>query len=578
MMRHSLSEKWIKASIAGTIWAASEIVLGSFLHNLRVPFSGNILTAIGIIILISISYIWTERGLFWRAALLCALLKTMSPSAVIFGPMIAIFTEGLLLELSVRIFGRTIVGYALGSMLAMSWNLVQKILNYIIFYGANIIAVYSDLLKFAQKQLNITTNIVWMPIIILLTVYSLFGLLAAITGIRVGRKMLRQPAPVMPLSAGQTVTTGHQSHLEFGYSVAWLLLNIALIICSFILLNRTSWIIWSISVSAVVIVWSVRYKRALRQLSKPGFWILFVVITLLTAFLFTRSEPGENAFLKGLLTGVQMNFRAVIIIMGFSVLGTELYNPVVRNFFLRSSFRNLPLALELSAESLPLFIASIPDFRDIRKNPVSIFYQVISHADKRLAEIKGKSSDGRKILILTGSIRGGKTTFARELTGFLKKEKIRVAGILSERVMEGSSTTGYDIVNIQTGERWAFLRQGSEESMERIGRFVISQGGLESGRRILHSLAGKEKQIVIIDEVGLLELKDGGWAGCITNLLTGPSPYILMTVRDIYVEDVKKKWDLDNAEVIDISNADPVSTFKLILNYINPDVIQKQYS
>ncbi len=98
-MKYTLSEKWIKASIAGTIWAASEIVLGSFLHNLRVPFSGNILTAIGIIILISISFIWRERGIFWRAGLICAIMKTMSPSAVIFGPMIAIIAESLILEL-----------------------------------------------------------------------------------------------------------------------------------------------------------------------------------------------------------------------------------------------------------------------------------------------------------------------------------------------------------------------------------------------------------------------------------------------------------------------------------------------
>src|SRR5512133_2749638 len=104
-MSHKLSEKWIKASITGTIWAASEIVLGSFLHNLRVPFSGNILTAIGIIILVSISYIWTERGLFCRAGLICALLKTLSPSAVIFGPMIAIIAESLLIEMSVRLSG-----------------------------------------------------------------------------------------------------------------------------------------------------------------------------------------------------------------------------------------------------------------------------------------------------------------------------------------------------------------------------------------------------------------------------------------------------------------------------------------
>src|SRR4030043_1640306 len=118
-MKQELSEKWIKAAITGTIWAASEIVLGSFLHNLKVPFSGNVLTAIGIIILTSISYIWTEKGLIWRAGLICALMKTLSPSAVIFGPMIAIFSEALLLEFSVRLLGRTLAGYLIGAMLAM---------------------------------------------------------------------------------------------------------------------------------------------------------------------------------------------------------------------------------------------------------------------------------------------------------------------------------------------------------------------------------------------------------------------------------------------------------------------------
>ncbi len=193
-MKNKLSEKWIKASIIGTIWAASEIVLGSFLHNLKVPFSGNVLTAIGIIVLISISYTWKEKGLFWRAGLICAVMKTLSPSAVIFGPMIAIFTEALLLELSVRLLGRTFAGYILGAMLAMCWNLFQKIVNYIIFYGSDIVEVYSNLLRYAQKQLSIRTDIVWIPILVLLGTYALFGLIAAIIGIRVGRKILKHPA------------------------------------------------------------------------------------------------------------------------------------------------------------------------------------------------------------------------------------------------------------------------------------------------------------------------------------------------------------------------------------------------
>ena len=168
--------------MAGTIWAASEIVLGSFLHNLRIPFSGNILTAIGIIILISVSYLWTEKGIFWRAGVICAVLKTMSPSAVIFGPMIAIIAESFLLEASVRLFGRTIAGFVLGAMLAMSWNLFQKIINMIIFYGSGIIEIYEGLLKMAQKQLDIQTDIVWLPIIILLVAYALFGILRLLSG------------------------------------------------------------------------------------------------------------------------------------------------------------------------------------------------------------------------------------------------------------------------------------------------------------------------------------------------------------------------------------------------------------
>ncbi len=109
-----------------------------------------------------------------------------------------------------------------------------------------------------------------------------------------------------------------------------------------------------------------------------------------------------------------MNFRAAVIIVGFSVLGTELYNPVVRNFFLRTSFKNLPLALELSAESLPSFIANIPDFKSLIKNPVSIFYNVISQADRRLNEIKKGRNPFQNIFIVSGSAGEGQNDLYEE--------------------------------------------------------------------------------------------------------------------------------------------------------------------
>ena len=556
-MKYKLSEKWIKASIAGTIWAASEIVLGSFLHNLRVPFSGNILTAIGIIILISISYIWRERGIFWRAGLICAIMKTMSPSAIIFGPMIAIVAESLLLEFSVRIFGRNMAGLVIGAMLAMSWNLFQKIANYIISYGSNIVEVYNSLLRFAQKQLNIQTDIVWLPIIILLVIFALFGLLAGIIGIIVGRKMLKQPAPEFSVSRNNAYAGNRKnSGGDFKYSLAWLFLDITLLVCSFLLIYYTPWYVWSIVITGIVVLWSIRYKRAFRQIMRPGFWIFFILITLLTAFAFTVAQGGSISWMEGLLTGIQMNFRAAVIITGFAVLGTELYNPVIRDFFQKTALKNLPLALELSVESLPMFIGSIPDLKSLVRKPVSIFYSVLSQADRRLTELKYGSNAARKIFIVCGPVGGGKTTFTRNITEFLKDQDINSEGILSERIMAGSKTTGYDIVDIATGKREIFLREDGNSGEETIGKFYIYSAGLETGRSILGALVSEKTGIVIIDEVGFMELQGRGWYNSISELLDKSPNHILMTVRDKYVDEVKKKWNLTEAIIFNVPDND----------------------
>jgi hypothetical protein len=77
-----------------------------------------------------------------------------------------------------------------------------------------------------------------------------------------------------------------------------------------------------------------------------------------------------------------MNFRAVIIIVGFSALGTELYNPKIRSLFSSTRFRQLPLALELAAASLPTMIADMPDLKTAVKKPVSILNRMIARVER----------------------------------------------------------------------------------------------------------------------------------------------------------------------------------------------------
>lgn len=562
-----ISEKWIKASIIGTVWASSEIVLGSFLHNLKIPFSGSILTAIAIILLVSVSFVWKDKGIIWRAGLICALMKTMSPSAVIFGPMIAIFAEAVLLEASVRIFGRTYLGFIIGSVLAASWTFAQKIINLLVFYGFNIVELYKGLIIYFEKQLSFQFDTFWMPIFILLSIYVVIGVFSATLGIRTGVKLISQPFTYKPQTYNnKSFLSKSNTKLEFKYSIIWLVVDVFLIVASLLLISLANWKIWTLSVVIITIIWIVKYKRALRQLSNPKFWIYFMVITMLTAFVFTQLQ--SKSLLDALLIGIEMNFRATVLILGFSVLGTELYNPKIRSFFAKTYFKNLPLALELSAESLPLVIANIPDFKTAFKNPTKVVSQLIAYSEFRFKELQNHQNFIQKIFIVTGNIDGGKTSFIKKLVEVLKEKDIKVGGIYSQKMIENKERIGYDVFDIKTNKSEVFLRTNGNINSEKIGMFSISPRGLEFGLEILKDVNNIENDIVVVDEVGKFELSGKGWAGELNNLLYSQNNHILMVINENSFEKAIEKWNLKNPLIIKIPEADFLTATNHIINEI----------
>ena len=554
-----LNEKWIKAAVLGTIWASSEIVLGSFLHNLRVPFSGNILTAIALIILIAASYKWKENGLFWRAGIICALMKTMSPSAVIFGPMVAIITEAFLLEASVRLLGRTILAYVIGSILAMSWILFQKISNFVIFYGYNLVELYESIMVYAQKHFQWQFNAVWMPILILLVLYAILGLISAIIGMRTGRKLISDTYISPVKFRAHNIQYSRKLARVFNYSISWLIVNLLFIIGCLLLVNYLPFTAWAILILCIVIIWAIRYQRALRQLMRPKFWFFFVIITMVTALVFTRIQSSNISLWEGIQIGLEMNLRAIIMIMGFTVLGTELYNPRIRNYLQKSKFSQLSMALELSFETLPSMIADIPDVRTMMKNPGGVIFHLISKADERLDQIRHEQESEPQVLIITGGRDDGKTRNLISIIDELKSRDVSVAGIYSPKVIENNIIIGYDIMDILYNERIPFLRKNEALDFEKIGSYSIIPEGLERGRQALEQALEADVNLIIIDEVGRLEMRDKGWGPAINDILKKPDQKVIMTVRREFVEKVIGKWSINAYIICNVTESDYIS-------------------
>ncbi|MDD4745984.1 MAG: nucleoside-triphosphatase [Salinivirgaceae bacterium] len=564
-MSNNPSLLWIKASIVGTIWAASEIVFGSFLHNLKIPFSGNILTAIGIVILISINYRWKERGLFWRAAIVCALMKTMSPSAIIFGPMIAILSQGFIIEITTRIIGRNAVGYIVSSIFSMLWNLLQKVINILLFYSMNIIDVYKSVTQFAEHQLNITTDITWIPIILLVCIYGIFGLFAGILGMKIGKKSNKINPSTLVMNSSAPLPMSKKS-IPFNYSVYWLALNLFFIISSLTAIQILYPMLWISYTIVIAAIWISRYKRALQQLKKPLFWITFALITFISVTLSTQFQHSLS-MLQGMIVGLQMNFRAVIIILGFSTLGTELYNPKIINIILKTRLKQLPIALKIAFDTLPHFIGALPNFKTILKEPNNTIAILLFQAEKQLKLITDNTLRP-KIFIISGNINEGKTTFVKALIERFKKSETPIFGLYSEKQICNNSLEGYDIVSIPENVTAPFLRIKQTSESLNYGRFSIINDGLEYGREILRKAGTGSANIIIVDEIGKMEIENIGWAKEMENLINEQDKHLILTIRAKFVDAIIEKWKITNHTIFELHNTEPQTVFQYIQNQI----------
>ncbi len=386
-----LALRWREAAILGSLWAASEIVLGSFLHNLKVPLRGHILTAIGVVLLVAGHRRWGQRGLLWRAGLIAAAMKSASPSAVLLGPMVAIAMEGFALELATRLAPRRLTGYLLGGALAMSWTMTHRILALLMAYGANIVTVYTRLVAFAEAQLGHLPLGAWGPIVGLVAINLAFGAAAAAVGWGVAAA-----PPLVEPEAPSAATPARHGQVPVGRSgaaarrgAAPSLLALALVIVALpagmFALGKLPLAGGAAVVAAVALVAAWRYPSTMRRLRRPGFWVGLVLLTAIAAIVFAAGAPAGGARWGGVLIGAAMSLRAVFVALSFAALGTELANPVIRAWMGRHGAAPFLAALETAFVALPEAIAAVPPPRTLLRHPRRAVGSLLPHLERWLA-------------------------------------------------------------------------------------------------------------------------------------------------------------------------------------------------
>ena len=180
-------------AVFGTLWGFVEATLGNVLHLLHLPFSGSILSAIGLVIILIARVYNPVIGSTLLMSLIAASIKILSFATIKVGPFVAIIMEGLLIELVLIITGPKRFGFLLSGVIMAFYPLIQNIVTKSILFGSSFVPIILDLAKGFSEQFGYSAG--WWILGLYLLIPIFIGVGSAYVAWILNKRLLNNTLP-----------------------------------------------------------------------------------------------------------------------------------------------------------------------------------------------------------------------------------------------------------------------------------------------------------------------------------------------------------------------------------------------
>ncbi len=129
------------------------------------------------------------------------------------------------------------------------------------------------------------------------------------------------------------------------------------------------------------------------------------------------------------------------------------------------------------------------------------------------------------VIVLTGAIGIGKTTVCQKLIEILQARGDTCGGILTRKAED----KGITIEDIQSGEKETLASISKVYQGPRTARYYFNPEGIDFGNRAIDK--GTSVAVLVIDEIGQLELRGEGFTGALEILKSGKVESCILVIR-----------------------------------------------
>jgi len=174
------------------------------------------------------------------------------------------------------------------------------------------------------------------------------------------------------------------------------------------------------------------------------------------------------------------------------------------------------------------------------------------------------------IFIISGEQGEGKTTTLENVMQLLITKGVPVKGFTAPGKWKDNLRSRFFIKDLAGGESKLLCQNKPEMGFLKTGRFYFNLKGIEYGEQIL--LAAKPQELLVIDEVGMFEIKGYIWGPVLQQIVSSKKYPLIITVRKSFVDEVIRHFKINYAFVFGLhENPEDISEKIMTkLQHFNP--------
>ncbi|GAB6142944.1 hypothetical protein JCM12294_03810 [Desulfocicer niacini] len=170
-------------------------------------------------------------------------------------------------------------------------------------------------------------------------------------------------------------------------------------------------------------------------------------------------------------------------------------------------------------------------------------------------------------IIITGPVQSGKSSLAWALVKKLRQASIPMAGFIAKGLWEDNRRCGFNLFDLKNQQTTPLAKRDQKATFPTSNKSMMAyrvpytflKEGIKAGKHALEPDNCRQAKIIMVDEMGKMELQAKGWACCIPPLLELKQCIHIWIVRETLVNSICSLWPFKTTKVISVHDPDALA-------------------